>query len=119
VASGCEARSIPERRHRETLGVSALANFNLLSYLIDHRDGRAGDILTSTDPANRRVFAGDNGISFGPKVYTMFVQNWHTIRVPALPKESVDRLRGVTGADLERLDMLLQMQVDSGELAVF
>ena len=90
------------------------ANFNLLSYLIDHRDGRAGNILTSIDPANRRVFAVDNGISFGPKIYNMFVQNWHTIRVPALPKESVDRLRGVTGTDLERLGVLLQMQVDPG-----
>jgi hypothetical protein len=89
-----------------------LANFNVLSYLIDHRDGRDGNILTSVDPANRRVFAVDNGISFGPKIYNVFVQNWHTIRVPALPKESVDRLRGVTGTDLERLGVLLQMQVD-------
>jgi hypothetical protein len=91
-----------------------LANFNLLTHLIDHRDGRTGNILVSIDPANRRVFSVDNGVSFGPKVYNIFVQNWDQIRVPALPKGSVDRLRRVTAADLERLGVLLEMRADSG-----
>jgi hypothetical protein len=39
-----------------------MSNFNLLTYLIDHRDGRDGNILVSKDDEHRRVFAVDNGI---------------------------------------------------------
>lgn len=91
-----------------------LANFNLLARLIDHRDGRRGNILVSVDPANPRVFAVDNGIAFGPKMYNVFVRNWDEIRVPALPKKSIDRLRRVTAADLESLGVLLEMHADAG-----
>jgi hypothetical protein len=89
-----------------------LANFNLLARLIDHRDGRRGNILVSADPAKPRVFAVDNGIAFDPKMYNVFVRNWDEIRVPALPRTSIDRLRRVTGTDLERLGVLLEMRAD-------
>jgi hypothetical protein len=89
-----------------------LANFNLLTYLIRHRDGRAGNFLTSTDPRNRRVFAVDNGIAFDSRVYNFLVPNWKRIRVPALDATAVEALRRVTPADVEALGVLVEMRAD-------
>ena len=41
-----------------------VGRFNLLTYLVEHEDGRAGNILVSKAPEDRRVFAIDNGIAF-------------------------------------------------------
>ena len=51
----------------------------------EHRDGRPGNILVAEDDTNRRVFAVDNGISFGGLVYNFLTTNWDVIRVPGDP----------------------------------
>jgi hypothetical protein len=86
-----------------------LADFNLLTYLVDHRDGRRGNILVSKEDDRRQVFAIDNGVSFGPMwpLYNWFVPNWNVLRVAALRKSSVDRLRPLERKDL---DFLLAVQ---------
>ncbi len=89
-----------------------MANMNLLTHLIDHRDSHESNILVSTDTGNRRVFSVDNGIAFDSWLYNFFVSHWNDIRVPALRKESIDRLRGVTRSDLDKLGVLVQMEVD-------
>ena len=89
-----------------------MSNFNLLTYLIDHRDGRDGNILVSEDDEHRRVFAVDNGISFGPLVYNFFVPNWTKLRVAAVRKESIDRLREIRREDLDFLAVVAQLEVD-------
>jgi hypothetical protein len=89
-----------------------MSNFNLLTHLIDHRDGRDGNILVSKDDEDRRVFAVDNGISFGPWVYNFFVPNWTKLRVAAVRKESIDRLREVRREDLDFLAVVAQLEVD-------
>jgi hypothetical protein len=89
-----------------------MSNFNLLTYLIDHRDGRDGNILVSKDDEHRRVFAVDNGISFGPWVFNYFVPNWTNLRVAAVRKESIDRLREVRRKDLDFLAVVAQLEVD-------
>ncbi len=93
-----------------------LANFNILAYLINLRDNRTGNVLVSKDPANRRVFAVDNGVSFGTIWYNWIyppTYAWRTIRVPALPRRSVDRLRAVGREDLDFLMVVAQMEVDA------
>jgi len=86
-----------------------LADFNLLTYLVDHRDGRRGNVLISKEDDRRQVFAIDNGVSFGPMwpFYNWFVPNWNVLRVAALRKSSVDRLRPLERKDL---DFLLAVQ---------
>ena len=89
-----------------------MSNFNLLTYLIAHRDGRSGNFLVSKDRARRQVFAVDNGVAFGGMFYNWFVPNWHIIRVPALRKESVKRLRKLDRDDLDVLAVLAQFELD-------
>ncbi len=94
-----------------------LADFNLLTYLIDHRDGRSGNFLVSRDDARRQVFAIDNGVSFAPFLYNFFVPNWNVLRVAALRTRSVDRLRALERADLDFLLVAQQLEDDgSGHL---
>lgn len=52
------------RFESDTTYARHLANVNILSYLIKHRDSNVGNFLISTDPKNPRVFAVDNGIAF-------------------------------------------------------
>jgi hypothetical protein len=91
-----------------------LADFNLFTYMVDHRDGRSGNILVSGDPDRRQVFAIDNGVSFGPiwPFYNWFVPNWNVLRVAALRKRSVDRLRSIEREDLDRLLVVQELRND-------
>ena len=93
-----------------------LANFNIFAYLINLRDNRTGNVLVSKDDSNRRVFAIDNGVAFGTIWYNWFyppTYSWRQIRVPALPRKSVDRLRKLQRADLDFLMVVSQLEVDS------
>lgn len=90
-----------------------MADFNLLTYLVRHRDGRDGNFLVSRDEQNRRIFAVDNGIAFGGLVYNYFVPNWDKLRVPALRRADIDRLRGVDRSELEKLGVLAHFEKDA------
>jgi len=89
-----------------------LADMNLLTYLIDHRDGRDGNFLISTDPDDPRVFAIDNGISFEGFPWNFFVANWNKIRVPWLRADPVARLRALPMEEVDRLATLFDMDLD-------
>jgi hypothetical protein len=90
-----------------------LSNFNILTYLIDHKDGRLGNFLVSNNEADRRVFAIDNGISFDAWIWNWFVPNWNTIRVPAVNRKAVDRLRQLNGADIGALATVAELHRDN------
>ncbi|MDJ0867555.1 MAG: hypothetical protein QNK03_15715 [Myxococcota bacterium] len=106
-----------ERFARDPVYARYLANFNLLTYLIAHRDGREGNFLASKDDARRQVFAIDNGVSFSGFFYNWFVANWDEIRVPALRRESIDRLRELTQEDLARaLGVVAELHLDEDSL---
>ncbi|MFN2376148.1 MAG: hypothetical protein ABR538_06405 [Candidatus Binatia bacterium] len=89
-----------------------MADFNLLAYLIDHRDGRRGNVLLSSDAADPRVFAVDNGIAFGPFPWNFLVRNWNDIRVPWLRRDTVERLRRVDENTIERLGVIAELAAD-------
>lgn len=89
-----------------------LANFNVLAYLVEYRDGRPSNILVADDRANRRVFAVDNGISFGGLVYNFLTTNWDVIRVPGIPRAAVKRLRAVDRDELAALGTLVEIAAD-------
>ena len=86
-----------------------LSNFNILTYLIDHRDARGANILVSDDDQRRQVFSIDNGTTFGAFPYNFFVPNWNIIRVPALRRETIERLRRVKREDLDYLGVVVQL----------
>jgi len=90
-----------------------LGRFNLLTYLVEHEDGRSGNILVSKAPEDRRVFAIDNGIAFGAIVKNWFVPNWNVIRIPALPHIEIDRLRRVDRNQIDRLGVVTELRADS------
>ena len=86
---------------------------NLLTYLIDHRDGRDGNFLESTDPSDPRIFAVDNGIAFEGFPWNFFVHNWNRIRVPWLRADPIARLRALPPDEPDRLGTLFDMDADA------
>jgi hypothetical protein len=90
-----------------------LADMNLLTYLIDHRDGRDGNFLESTDPSDPRIFAVDNGIAFEGFPWNFFVHNWNSIRVPWLRADPIARLRALPPDEPDRLGTLFDMDADA------
>lgn len=102
----------PEQFVRDPWYAYHLANFNLFAFLVEHRDARAGNVLVSTGDGPRRVFAVDNGISFGELIYNFLVANWDVMRVPALRREAIERLRAVDGRRLDALGTLVELAVD-------
>ena len=90
-----------------------LSNFNILTYLVAHRDTRSGNYLVPDDDQRHKVFSIDNGTTFGAFPYNFFVRNWNIIRVPALRKETIDRLRTVKREDLDYLGVVVQLDKDN------
>ncbi len=89
-----------------------MSNFNILTYLIQHRDARVGQFLVSKDGKRRQLFSVDNGISFGFWPYNFFIRQWDKIHLPALRKDSIDRLRKIKRQDLNHLEVIAQMEKD-------
>ncbi len=102
----------PQRFRRDPTYAYFLSNFNLLTYLIAHKDGRSGNILVSDDDARRQVFAIDNGIAFGGLIFNYLVPNWNVVRIPAVRKASVERLRRLRREDLDFLVVLYEFRLD-------
>jgi len=96
---------------RDTRYANHVGNLNLLTYLIQHRDAKDSNFLISNDPANPQVFSIDNGISFSG-AYNPFVRHLDHIEVGGVPSRSIDRLRQVTRADLDRLGVISELRVD-------
>jgi hypothetical protein len=91
-----------------------LSDMNVVLYLVEHRDGRQGNLLRSTDLSDPRVYAVDNGIAFDTFPWNMLVPNWNEIRVPWLAKETVERLRKIDDDELETaLGVVAEMETDS------
>jgi hypothetical protein len=89
----------------------AYGTFNILTYLSEHLDNRKGNFLVSKDDRFPRVYAIDNGIAFGSRIYNWFIPSsyaWRKIVVPAVPKSAVDRLRELQRADLDHFTALAE-----------
>ncbi|MFQ5754296.1 MAG: hypothetical protein ACE5HI_20100, partial [bacterium] len=93
-----------------------LGDMNILSYLIEHKDSNIGNFLISTDPDNPRVFVVDNSLAFSsPKSDRGY--EWKKIRVKRLPAKTIDRLRKIQKADLERtLGVVANYEIKNGQL---
>jgi hypothetical protein len=85
---------------------------NLLGHLIQHHDGRRANFLISTDASDPRVFSVDNGIAFGGLVFNFFAPNLSTLRVPAIPRASAERLRATGRNEVHQLGVLAEFALD-------
>ena len=103
----------PEQFASDAQYAANLGRFNLLTYLVKHEDGRAGNILVSKTPEDRRVFAIDNGIAFDAIVKNWFVPNWNVLRVPAVPHLEIERLRRIERSSIDRLGVVAEMKADA------
>jgi hypothetical protein len=90
-----------KRFERDTAYARHLGNLNLVTHLIKHNDANIGNILLSTAPINPRLFSVDNGLAFGTAESDRGVE-WRNLRIPRVPAYTVERLRKITRADLER-----------------
>ena len=106
----------PDRLKRDTLYARHFADLNILTYLIKHNDANTGNVLVSQFQENPRLFAVDNGVSFN-SVESNRGTEWRDLRVSRLPKATVERLRTITRADLDRtLGVLAEYEVRDGRL---
>ncbi len=71
-----------------------MANLNILTYLIEHKDANQGNVLVSTELENPRAFTVDNGVAFSSDESEQG-SIWKDIRVPAVPLSTVERLRSI------------------------
>ncbi len=92
------------------------ANMNIVTYLVEHKDANKGNVLISTDPNNPRVFVVDNSLAFNSKESTRGTK-WRRVLVDRLPENTVERLRSLGLARLERaLGVVEQYVVDADGL---
>jgi hypothetical protein len=91
----------PQRFKSDPAYARHIANLNVLTYLIRHGDSNAGNVMLSTAADSPRAFAVDNGVAFSSPAGDRG-SRWRDIRVPALPAATVERLRALDAAALER-----------------
>lgn len=106
----------PERLRTDTLYARRIGNFNVLTYLIGHKDSNSGNFLISGNPADPHVYSVDNGVSFESQPSNRG-EEWKDMRVDRLPRSLVQRLEQITRDDLERvLGVLVEFRIHEGSL---
>jgi hypothetical protein len=104
----------PARFAADPLYARHLANLNVLTYLIRHGHSNAGNILASSAPGHPRAFAVDNGVAFASPASDRGTA-WRDLRVPALPRDTVECLRAIDAAALkQRLSVLASWRLEAG-----
>lgn len=99
-----------DRFERNALFARHLANLNLLTYLISHKDSNSGNVLMAVipdskgqpDEADPRVFIVDNGVAFDSEESDKGAI-WQPLRVKRIPKDSYERLSAITQEELRAL----------------
>jgi hypothetical protein len=112
-----------ERFDRDPAYRDTVANLNILTFLIDHRDTRRGNFVLSKDQSPPRALAIDNGLAFSglQNPRTIVLKEWQEIIVPALPRSKIDKLRTITRAELDGLLLVVAQfklngkQLEAGE----
>jgi len=95
-------------RYRDNLG-----KLNILTVLIGHQDSIGKNVYRAKDPANPRLFSVDNGLAFGAmgdNPIRFFSSAWSQVRVDVLPVKTVERLRKIEPAEIERLRVVAQLE---------
>lgn len=102
----------PERFSRDMAYARAFGTLNIFTVLAAHRDAKYSNLLISRDRHYPRMFAVDNGIAFGGTLYNFFTWHLDHLVVGGVPASTIERLRGVTAADIERLQVVAELRAD-------
>ncbi len=96
----------------------SLANVNLVSFSIDHGDSYPGQLVAIGDAHDPRVYLVDNTIAFSDYENPKIPPAWDLsrLRVPALPRTSVERLLALSAAELGTLRAIERFELRSGQL---
>ena len=78
-----------------------LADFNVLTDLINHQDSNLGNYLISQLDDSPRVFSVDNGVAFSSEPSSRG-HAWSHYRLDRIGAKTLRRLRAITPADLQR-----------------
>jgi hypothetical protein len=106
----------PDRFRSDPRYARHWGNLNILTHLIDHKDGNIGNLLISEHPDDPRVFAVDNDVAFRSEVSDRG-DPWASLQVDRLPAATIERLRRITLDDLERaLGVLAEFRIEDGVL---
>jgi hypothetical protein len=96
----------------------SLANTNLLNALISAGDTHAAQFVVTGNRRRPRIYSIDHTISFSyfrnPRLG--LDDYWSIINVPALPRDSIERLRRLSIEDFEQLSVFEQYQDTAGML---
>jgi len=97
---------------RDPAYARTIANLNLLTYVIDHRDTRKANFILTKPGRPPRAYAVDNGLAFSGirNPLAWFVPDWSHLLVPSVPRDTVARLRTLDRAALDRLAVVAQFR---------
>lgn len=109
----------PELFERNRAYRDSIADVNLFTVVIAHVDGHPWNFLLTLDARSPRVYSIDNSLSLGlPRNRRLAsVHDWSRIRVPALRRASVDRLREASD-QVDDLGVVAVLAVDDRRFAV-
>ncbi len=92
------------------------ANTNIMTYIINHQDSNEGNLLTSTNSDNPRVFTVDNGVTFSSPKSNRGAK-WKHIRVDRLPKNTVGKLKNLSSQILnQKMGVIAQFEYKDGKV---
>jgi hypothetical protein len=89
----------------------AVADSNAFTFVIQHGDTHAGNFLVMNTARTTRIYSPDNAIAFNPyfrNPLDLINPSWYDLRVPALRRDVVERLRQVELRDVAWLRVIEQ-----------
>lgn len=96
----------------------SLANMNLFLYLIDHGDSHKKQFVFTRVRRSLHAWDVDNSIAFSlyrnPRLTPQL--DWSILHVPAVPKNSIERLRKLSLDDVRELLVIEQLELQNGML---
>jgi hypothetical protein len=109
-----------ERFEKDAMYRRSVANTNLMTYVTRHGDPHNAQFLLEPTPQGLRTYVVDNSIGFlSIKNPIYFIrEDWSQIRVPRLPKRSIERLRALTDEDFASLATVTELERRGRQLAV-
>jgi hypothetical protein len=108
----------PHLFEKDRLYRRSVSNTNLLTYLINHGDAHNEQFLLEQTPRGLRTYVVDNSIAFKSikNPMLLFREDWSKVRVPLLPRRTIERLRALTDEDFARLATVAELERRGAQL---
>jgi len=96
----------------------SISHTNLLTYLINHGDAHNEQFVLEQTARGVRTYVVDNSIAFRSikNPMLLFREDWSKVRVPLLPRRTVERLQALTDEDFARLAIVVELERRGADL---